>query len=147
MSEAWVLDPSVLIQGYIEDTQTPHVQSLLNTVEENELHVPEMCIIECTNVLWKQVRFHGTAIAEARGALSNLVMLPLILHSVTDLLERALTIGVSHQIPVYDSVYIALAEAMGYPLITIDERQAKAAQAVGVVLKPITDFPEFTEQQ
>jgi predicted nucleic acid-binding protein len=144
MSPAWVIDPSVLIQGYIEDSDTQRVETLLNTIEENELHVPDMCLVECTNVLWKQVRFHGTPLAEAQRALADLLILPIILHPVADLLDRALTIGLSYQIPVYDSVYVALAEASGYPLITVDERQARAAQAAGVTLKPITDFPEFT---
>jgi predicted nucleic acid-binding protein len=145
MSQAWVIDPSVLIQGYIEDSQTLRVQTLLSTIEENELHIPDMCLVECTNVLWKQVRFHGTAIADAQRALFDLLMLPLVLHPVADLLHRALTIGIGYEIPVYDSVYIALAEATGDPLITVDERQARAALALGVTLKLITDFPEFTE--
>jgi hypothetical protein len=31
-------------------------------------------------------------------------------------------------------------DALGYPLITVDQKQAAAAQAEGVALKPITDF-------
>jgi predicted nucleic acid-binding protein len=45
-----------------------------------------------------------------------------------------------HQIVVYDSVYIAIAEQVGAPLITADQKQAQAAAAEGVTLKPITDF-------
>jgi len=40
----------------------------------------------------------------------------------------------------YDSAYIALAENLGLPLITADEKQANAAQSVGAKLKPLTDF-------
>lgn len=41
---------------------------------------------------------------------------------------------------IYDSIYIALAEKLNYPLITVDQRQAKASQSEGVTLKDIADF-------
>jgi predicted nucleic acid-binding protein len=148
MSQAWVIDPSVLIQGYIEDSETNRVQTLLSSVSgENapELHIPEFCLVECANILWKQVRFHGASVDDARQALSNLAALPLTIHPVVDLLQSALTIGLSHQLPVYDALYIALAQTMRYPLITVDERQEKAAESIGVTLKPLTDFAEFAE--
>jgi predicted nucleic acid-binding protein len=59
---------------------------------------------------------------------------------VTGLLTRGLQIGLAHQLALYDSVYLALAEKLRYPLITVDERQAKAAAALGLILKSITDF-------
>jgi predicted nucleic acid-binding protein len=59
---------------------------------------------------------------------------------VTGLLTRWLQIGLAHQLALYDSVYLALAEKLRYPLITVDERQAKAAAALGLILKSITDF-------
>lgn len=58
----------------------------------------------------------------------------------TKVLPRALEIGLKHQLAVYDSVYIALAEQLGYSLITDDGKQAAAATAEGITLKPITDF-------
>jgi len=45
-----------------------------------------------------------------------------------------------HQLAIYDSIYIALAEKLNYPLITVDQKQAKASQAEGVTLKNIADF-------
>lgn len=42
------------------------------------------------------------------------------------------------------SVSLALAERLHCPLITVDVRQANAAQTASVPLKPITDFPEYT---
>ena len=55
---------------------------------------------------------------------------------------RALEIGLKHELAVYDSVYIALAEQLGHPLITDDSRQATAASAEGITLKAITDFKQ-----
>jgi len=55
-------------------------------------------------------------------------------------MPRALEIGLKHQLAIYDSIYIALAEKLNYPLITVDQKQAKASQAEGVTLKNIADF-------
>jgi len=72
--------------------------------------------------------------------LRDLIGLPLTLQPVIALLERSLEIGLAHQLAVYDSLYIALAERLALPLITADTKQEAAARAVGVTLKPITDF-------
>ncbi len=56
------------------------------------------------------------------------------------LLPRALQIGLSSQLALCDSLYIAMALNLNCPLITLDDRQANAAIISGVTLKPITDF-------
>ena len=67
-------------------------------------------------------------------------MLPMYIEPAPLLLQRALEIGLQHQLVVYDSAYIALAERLSYPFITVDARQEQAARALGVTLKPISDF-------
>ncbi len=86
-------------------------------------------------------------IAIAKQSIDEMRELPLSLRPVLDSLSRALTIGLAHQLPTYDSLYISLAESLGCPLLTADTRQATVAELIGVTVKPITDFPEFTEQQ
>ena len=54
------------------------------------------------------------------------------------LLDRALDIALNNPLAVYDSGYIALALYYGYPLISIDQPQIRAATAEGVTLIPIT---------
>jgi predicted nucleic acid-binding protein len=108
--------------------------------QSDQLYTPEFCILECANVLWKQVRFHNMPQAAAESLLDDLIALPLIVLPAAGLLKRGLQIGLAHQLAVYDAVYIALAERLGYPLITTDARQSAAAQALGVTLKPVTDF-------
>ena len=60
------------------------------------------------------------------------------------LLPRALEIALAARLAVYDCVHIALAENLRCSLITADTRQADAAQNLGINLKPITDFPEYS---
>jgi predicted nucleic acid-binding protein len=141
--EHWVIDASVLVQAVVRDTYTNHVFALFATLPpdtEPALHIPEFCMLECTNVLWKRARFESQDSQQITLGLQNLLQLPLTYYKATTLLPRALAIGLAHGLAVYDSVYIALAETLGHPLITVDQRQAQAARAAGVALKPITDF-------
>jgi predicted nucleic acid-binding protein len=41
---------------------------------------------------------------------------------------------------VYDSLYIALAQRIQAPMITLDTRQMQVAQIEGITLKSILDF-------
>lgn len=138
----YVLDTSIVVQRLIRDTHTPYVRVLFQRLvgTDDRLWIPEFCLAECTNVLWKAVRFRGMASNQATTLLTDLAALPLHIVSVRDLLPRALTLGLTHTLPVYDSVFLALAESLSCPLITVDERQSEAATASGLTLKPITDF-------
>ena len=146
MVQAFVVDASVLIQGYIQDAQTAYVLTLLKSVTDDEptvLHVPEFCLLECANILWKQVRFQGASVESVNKALARLDETPLTVHPARNLLSRALGIGLDNELAVYDSIYIALAQSSSLPMITVDARQIKAAQAAGITLKAITEFPPF----
>jgi len=137
----YIVDASVVVQLLITETHTVETKSLFASIEDgNKLIVPEFGLMECTNVLWKQVRFHGLAQSDAEKQIKILAALDVTVAPVIGLMPRALAIGLKHQLAVYDSVYIALAERLKHPLITIDQRQAAAATAEGITLKPITDF-------
>lgn len=89
--------------------------------------MPEFSLLECANVLWKEVRFRGLSQTKAEEIIVELLALPFQIVSVTQLLPRALQIGLIHQLAVYDSLYIALALDRGFPLITVDDKQLNAA--------------------
>ncbi len=146
MKQTYVLDPSILIQAYIADTDSARVQRLLAGLENDdpdEFHVPDFCLLECANILWKRVRFHGMPIPQAKQAIQDLRDLPLLRHASAEFLPRAFEIGLTHQIAIYDSVYIALAQWLRMGIITADAKQFAAAGATGVALKSIADFPPF----
>lgn len=102
--------------------------------------VPEFCLLECANVLWKHGRFQGMPSAQAKQLLVDLRALPLKRVPVKAALMMALEIGLAYQLAVYDAIYVALARRSGYPFITVDQPQSRAAAAEGVVLKALTDF-------
>jgi len=137
----YIVDASIAVQLLIADTHTLEAKALFRSIEDgNRLILPEFALLECANVLWKHVRFHGISPVEAENLIKALIGLDVVITPAAGLLPRALEIGLKHQLAVYDSVYIALAEQSGYPLITDDNRQASAAGAEGITLKAITDF-------
>jgi predicted nucleic acid-binding protein len=142
-----VVDTSVLAQGFVEDPETRRVYTLMRMVTKDKtviLHIPEFCLIECTNVLWKQAKQHGETPAAVKRMLADLRGFPLDVHAAMGLLPRALDIALQPGLAVYDCMHLALAEILAYPLITVDKKQAQIAIAIGVTLKAITDFPEYT---
>jgi predicted nucleic acid-binding protein len=127
-----IIDASVVIEYLISGQHTPQIQKFFNQLTTNDvLIVPEFCLMECTNVIWKQVRFNGMSRNDAEALLKVLRTLKLRRAPMKHLLNRALEIGLKNTLAVYDSGYIALALHYGYPLVSIDQPQIRAAVADG----------------
>jgi predicted nucleic acid-binding protein len=86
------------------------------------------------------VRFQGMALSQAEALLKDLRKLPLLRVPAKAALHTALRIGLTYQLAIYDSAYVALAKRSQFPLITLDQPQQRAAVAEGVTLKVLTDF-------
>jgi predicted nucleic acid-binding protein len=137
----YIVDTSIVIQHLITDTHSANADVLFDELGDTlMIHIPEFCLLECANVLWKRVRFHGMPSTIAEELIENLVALPLQIVPTGSLLKRGLQIGLKHQLAVYDSIYIAMAENLKFQLISDDVKQDKAAIAEGVTTKSITDF-------
>jgi predicted nucleic acid-binding protein len=138
---SYVVDASIVIQDFVTDTYTPQVEAFFDqTADVDDLWVPEFCLLECANVLWKESRFRGMEQERAIQLARELAALPLRVTPINALIPRALQIGLAQGLVLYDSAYIALAERLACPLITVDAQQAKAAAASGVSLKSISDY-------
>jgi predicted nucleic acid-binding protein len=139
---SYVVDTSVIMHSLIEDRYSKQADALLalplNT--DTQLIVPEFCIAECVNVVWKQVRLFGMERELGDSLLDKIEDLPVDVLLFQPYLRDAYTIGLKHNLAIYDSIYIAIARDMNCPLITVDARQATAAQAEKIALTPITEF-------
>lgn len=138
----YIVDASVVVQYAITQTDTTAVRALIARLYQgiDRLIIPEFCLLECTNVLWKEVRFQGLPADQADALVKELLSLKFEVVPTRHLLSQALTIGLNCQLAIYDSLYIALAKEQESGLITVDVRQQTGAIASGVALKPITDF-------
>jgi predicted nucleic acid-binding protein len=102
-----------------------------------EPHAVDMLALETANVIWKYARKYGLITEEQAFGLYECMMKlvrdeVIILESSGKYLREALEISVDHDIPIYDSLFIAQAKSLWAKLVTGDKRQAEVAKALGL---------------
>ena len=116
-----VVDASVAFKWFVSDE--PHAREAGNLLRtESSLLAPDILVAEVSNSAWRAVRLgriqpqHGIRIATA---------LPDLFESLTGsapLAPRAVAIARELDHPVYDCLYLSLAEARQTRLVTADAR-------------------------
>lgn len=142
----YVVDTSILIQGFIADVNSARVKTLLRSAYDRPpviLHIVDFGLVECTNILWKRVAFHALPLVDAQKALRSLHQAPLMVHPAVLHLNRALEIASQYHLPIYDSVYLALTESLQHALLSDDVKQIGIATQMKLSIKMISDFTEY----
>jgi predicted nucleic acid-binding protein len=124
-----VVDSSALSKYFLKEEEWMEVKEHIERVSISL----EMALKEACNALWKRVR---------RGEVEEEVALNMVkaiaeweilkMADQRELMEEAFKIAVREELPLYDSLFIALAKMRGLPLLTSDERQAESASSEGV---------------
>ena len=124
----WIIDASVAVKWFAQESLHEEALRLLDHVEL--LQAPDLIVAEVTNIAWKK-RIRGEINFPQAEAIATAIRqyIP-VLHSSTELNERALEIALALNHPVYDCLYIACAEKTDAILITADERLCKATQGI-----------------
>lgn len=118
-----VIDASVVLRWFIEAPGSEAAVALLD--REEPLIAPELVVAEVANAAWKLSRageIDGRQARETAGAIASSfsALVPL-----APLAPRAFEIATALDHPVYDCLYIALAEAEDAALVTADDRLAR----------------------
>jgi predicted nucleic acid-binding protein len=118
-----VLDASVLVE-YLADGQ--HASAARQRIREDpdRLWAPHLIDAEVGHVLRRATLAGELTATAARGALEDLADMPLQRAPHRALLKRAWSLRAN--VSFYDGLYIALAERLGLPLLTLDARLAGA---------------------
>ena len=116
----WIVDASVAVKWVVPEPLSDQADRLLGSDEI--LMAPDLLMVEAANTLWKKTRRRELSAAEAGRALAVLAESGLVVHPAHPLLARALAMAQQLAHPVYDCVYLALAERERATLITADER-------------------------
>ena len=133
----YVLDASVAAKWFTRhDESDLHKAVALRALHQSgrcALVIPEFSLLEILNA----VRFsERSEEADASRALGFLERLRLdIVPLDWELLRKSTAIAWAYQVALYDAVYVALAERLGFPLLTADEVMVKKMKGHSIVLR------------
>lgn len=120
-----VVDASVILHVLIDPEKDPLVSEALDVAEK--LVAPSYLDLEILNSLRKKVLSKLVTERRAARAVQDLSALPVERRSTDGLNSRIW--AYCHNVTACDAAYIALAEALGCPLLTRDLRLKSAATA------------------
>jgi len=120
-----VIDASAAIKLIFVEPGSDRVIELAKTTE---LIAPILLYSEFANALWRRI-LQGE-LARERGGEPPLALLAKIVHAVDEKphIPRALDLAIALEHPIYDCVYLAVAEAYDDELLTADTRFVRRVQ-------------------
>ncbi|MBI1815645.1 MAG: type II toxin-antitoxin system VapC family toxin [Deltaproteobacteria bacterium] len=122
---SYIVDASVAVKWVVPEVLSDQAERLLTT--DAELLAPELLLTEVANALWAKTRRRELTVRESSRALALLMESGLVLRPSAPLLARALDIAHRLNHPVYDCIYLALAEREHAILVSADRRLLECA--------------------
>jgi predicted nucleic acid-binding protein len=116
----WVVDASVAVKWVIPEVMSDAADRIRGG--DDELLAPDLLLIEVANVLWQKTTAKEISAREADTALGLLSESGIDLRPSAPLLPRALELARRLGHPVYDCLYLALAEQARATVVTADQR-------------------------
>ena len=120
----FVVDASVAIKWFLPEVHSDAALRLL--AQQHTLHAPDLIFSEFANILWKRVRRSEISRREANATLEGLLAVHLQVQPSQSLIPLALEIACGENRTVYDSLYLAAAITLQFPLVTADGRFYRA---------------------
>ena len=124
------MDASLVVKWLVEEEDSRTAVALADSWYSSGMQpvAPPLMAIEVANALYRRVVRGELGVANAARLLENLLASGVELRDTPGLLARTLELSLQpRQGAVYDSHYLALAEALGCELWTADERFFRAA--------------------
>ncbi len=117
------VDASVVVAALID--AGPDGRWAESAVAEDTLAAPELVLAEAANILRRLERTNAISQVQANGAHADLLGLGIELFPFAPFARR--TWELRSNLTVYDAWYVALAEALGCPLLTLDRKLSRAS--------------------
>ncbi len=142
-----VLDASVVVKWYVPERGTPEAIAIRDTIPF--LAAPDLLTTELGNAVWKKLQRGEISRTDADAIIQAFVVSRQVaLYSARPLLEPAFAAAADIQHPIYDALYLALAEILGCPLVTDDQRliRAVAGTRFAPMVKSLAGHREGVDQ-
>jgi predicted nucleic acid-binding protein len=117
-----VIDVSAVLELLLKGPAWQRVASRI--ASEEELHAPHLLDLEVAQVLRRHAQAGAIDDERGRQALEDLADLDVARHPHDLFLPRIWELRA--RVTAYDAAYVALAEALAAPLVTLDRRLARA---------------------
>ena len=126
-----VLDASVIIKAFIKEDNSEIAAKLIKSHVEDEIKIiiPELAFLEVIN----SFRFKNKDESALKKIEKDLIEFQFeIVDLNEDLLNKTIEISIANNLTIYDSVYIAIAQFHGCPLITADSALFKIPNVISL---------------
>ena len=120
-----VVDTSALIRLFFPDGPLPdNFAEFMCGVERgvNRAIAPELIVAEAANVINKKRKLREVTGSESVELLSDLLAVPIRLFPHQPIISRAFEMAQEHNLTVYDTLYLALAEEHGAVIFSADDQ-------------------------
>ena len=121
-----VIDANVALKWFIEEPRSPAARKILE--KRAAFIAPDIFIPEICNVVWKKVKNQEITAEQGQAIVTNV---PTVLDHIvpsSEVAKRAFDLAVQFNHPVYDCLYLALAERESITLITDDAKLVTVAK-------------------
>jgi predicted nucleic acid-binding protein len=119
-----VVDASALVEVLLGGSASGPITKRLFGRGET-VHAPHLIDLEASQAIRRYLSSGVADLDRSQGAVRELVGFPLVRHRHDAFLYRIWELR--HNVTAYDAAYLALAEALGAPLVTRDAKLAGAA--------------------
>jgi predicted nucleic acid-binding protein len=121
-----VIDANVGLKWFIEESRSPAARKILD--KGASFIAPDIFIPEICNVVWKKVKNQEITAEQGQAIVSNV---PMVLDHIvpsSEVAKRAFALAVQFNHPVYECLYLALAERESISLVTDDVKLVTVAK-------------------
>jgi predicted nucleic acid-binding protein len=140
----YVLDASVIVKWFLHEKEADRDRALalrdLHILGRTKIYIPRLALLEVLNAIRFSSKGDEEDGATALEALQDLHLE--IKPGDVNVLRKANAIAWAYKTTIYDALYVALAEQVGYPLISADEKMINKLEGHSVVV-PLRQL-EFT---
>lgn len=122
----FVIDANVGLKWFIEEPRSQEARKILeqgHTFIAPDIFIPEIC-----NVVWKKVKIQDIFMEQGLAIVNNVPKVLDYLVPSSEVAKRAFDLAVQFNHPVYDCLYLALAERESSILFTDDRKLVKVAK-------------------
>ncbi|MDD9963885.1 MAG: type II toxin-antitoxin system VapC family toxin [Gammaproteobacteria bacterium] len=119
-----MVDASVAVKWLVVEEDSTDARDLVESA--SELHAPRLLASEVANAIWRKVRLGQIDRHTAPQLVATMQDIPIRWHLDETLSADAARLAIALDRPVYDLMYLALAQRLGARVVTADQRFVNA---------------------